>query len=249
MEPGYEAIPGSARPSDVCWRRILNTSVLVGTVAGIALMAQSLLAAERSEVLRDGGVLMKSLRQSFDATYDEDLLACSSYDDDGNFPAYDDGYGVNDCPNTDNTVYCDDDSSLTGVGTTFHRVCSVSCTGNSSTSWAMACAWEAIASLPKLCNGTFVAGLPNDSSDRPAGASNMTTLHPCDEHGFCYSCSTGADGLTRGNSHCRAVARLYGGLSYLSGTVGGTKLLGATTAFYALNDLETLCKTFGYEMH
>ena len=94
----------------------------------------------------------------------------------------------------------------------------------------MACAWEAIAALPSVCGGTFTTALPVASADRAnsKGKTSVSTdLWGCDEHAFCYSCSSG-------NPYCEAISLYYGGVD--GGAEGGwISNHSAYAAVFALN--------------
>ena len=84
--------------------------------------------------------------------------------------------------------------------------------------------------LPNVCSGTFTTALPVASIDRPNSkgkASASTDLWGCDEHAFCYSCSSG-------NPYCEAVSLYYGGVD--GGSEGGwVSNHSAYAAVFALN--------------
>ena len=158
--------------------------------------------------------------------YASDLAACANYDDDDVFPG--------DCPSHDYANACE--SSSTAPGTGFFALCASACTGSNTTSFAMVCAWEAVARLPEVCDGSFSPTTPSNSSNRRntveavVDDDDATDLTSCDEHAFCFSCGAG-------NAFCKAVAAHYGGVDGgQSGRRRAASSGGALAAYYALDD-------------
>ena len=100
------------------------------------------------------------------------------------------------------------------AGTAYAAVCSDAC----AEGWGVPCGWEAIASLPQACAGTFVPTVPSASMSSAADASSEaspvvthpltiqsgrlqnTTYWACNVHAFCLSCVDG--GVV--NPYCKA---------------------------------------------
>ena len=100
---------------------------------------------------------------------------------------------VSSSPADDFHAWCNH-SETVGSGSGFFKYCGAACEGDdASTSYAMVCAWEAVAQLPSICVDNFISTTPaNLSRDLPNEFARTTLdLWDCDEHAFCNSCSTG----------------------------------------------------------
>ena len=163
------------------------------------------------------------------------------------------------CGPFDEWKYCNTEQNA--VSDTFFSLCAASCEDDET--WAMVCAWQAIANLPAACanDGSFAGvigerslnadaldGEVGDGFDKhdddarvaPAGAiGSSVRLFSCDEHAVCYGCSAG------NSTYCQAVSDYYGGAGveyYYNGTYfpketwDGRTYVGANAAFQAINN-------------
>lgn len=134
---------------------------------------------------------------SADIVMDDDLfypLTCTLYDDDTVFP--------NDvCESGDNAT-CHSDSMTTAYMETCGHAC--------EDGWGVPCGWEAVASLPQVCDESFKTSFPNKSTNALPDHMQMKTLTvnstgksfwACNVHAFCYSCVSDT-GLV--NDFCKA---------------------------------------------
>ena len=176
------------------------------------------------------------------------------YDDDSSYYV-----SASYCGPFDEWKYCNTEQNA--VSDTFFSLCAASCEDDET--WAMVCAWQAIANLPAACanDGSFAGvigerslnadaldGEVGDGFDKhdddarvaPAGAiGSSVRLFSCDEHAVCYGCSAG------NSTYCQAVSDYYGGAGveyYYNGTYfpketwDGRTYVGANAAFQAINN-------------
>jgi len=133
-------------------------------------------------------------------------LSCADYDDDTVYP-------TSLCISGDNET-CHDSSVMTEA---YEDACSTAC----KEGWGVPCGWEAVKSLPSLCNGTFDAYFPSTSNNHlPSNVTDAgeitinstgVTYWACNAHAFCYSC---VDDNNVVNDFCKAAVirtkSLYG---------------------------------------
>ena len=175
------------------------------------------------------------------------------YDDDSSYYV-----SASYCGPFDEFKYCNPEENA--VSDTFYSLCANSCEDDKT--WAMVCAWQAIANLPSACanDGSFAGvigerSLNADAPDgevgdgydmhddearvAPAPVGSTVRLFSCDEHAVCYGCAAG------NSTYCKAVSDYYGGagVEYLyNGTYfpieswGGRTYVGANAAFQAINN-------------
>jgi len=169
--------------------------------------------------------------------------ACANNDDDGVF--------MPKCPPHDEAAWCAKPQH-TGPGTHFDAVCASAC-ADSSMAWAMVCAWQAVANLESVCDGTFVPTPPAKSRNAPNSAwlpeigrtSAGAKLYGCDEHAVCNSCFFGDGATSLGAETCERVAAHYGGFGTLDErSEESSGFTGAESAFFALSELDKWCEAF-----
>uniref|UniRef100_A0A7S3K7B1 Exostosin GT47 domain-containing protein n=1 Tax=Aureoumbra lagunensis TaxID=44058 RepID=A0A7S3K7B1_9STRA len=168
--------------------------------------------------------------------------ACIKNDDDERF--------ISICPKEDERAWCSR-PERTGPDTNFFKLCAKACE-DPNMAWAMPCAWQAIANLDKVCDGTFVAQPPSSSQNIknnedwiPANGrmQNGVYLYECDEHAVCSSCFNNDDQQHGDGEHCERVAAHYSGYGQIDSWYDKAfDATGAEAAFFALRDLDQWCQ-------
>lgn len=236
-----------------------SPSLRTVVVATAALVATAIAVRSRS-VVRVAQQLYVSApgRGNLDATFDADMAVCWNYDDDSQYLV-----SAQYCGPYDKAKFCT--WSENKVSRRFQSLCGASCDdprGDNST-WAMVCAWEAVANLRSACAGEFVptinvssanaaspenvslTGTARDGGDdaaapvAPAPLGTAARMYNCDEHALCLGCAQGDARF------CRAVSSFYGGpgVPYKYNGTGwgfawfsGHEYVGADAAFNAINN-------------
>lgn len=161
--------------------------------------------------------------------------SCVNNDDDERFDEY--------CPPFDEQSWCEN-LSKTGPGTKFYEVCSEAC-ADPTRAFAMVCAWQAVANMRAVCDGTFKPTPPVESANKPNeflapwfGFMREGKLYNCDDHAVCYACFGGMAPTEDDGESCERVAAKYGGFGRVDDEETVT---GAETAFRALEDVDEWC--------
>ncbi|KAJ8601069.1 hypothetical protein CTAYLR_004508 [Chrysophaeum taylorii] len=154
-----------------------------GALSGAALAVATVEMSRRSEEVKSSLLYWNGYEPMWNVT-------CGIYDDDA-------VYGAASCSEPDVEWFCDEDCA---EGSACYEVCGSACDYSASLdySWGAYCVWEAWASLPDLCAGTFEPSSP-DEQRRRLSVNGIT----CAWHAYCEACDGGK------NEYCQAVYHYY----------------------------------------
>jgi len=190
-------------------------------------------------------------------------LTCDEFDDDTIYP--NDGCNFGDSAVCENEVYNSEH---------YYHFCGAACVEEEmkmradnvrpsslyvNASWAVVCGWEAVVSLPDVCQNNFTSYIPSSSENKAprysskdeAPASEFvtnTSVDACNLHAFCVACEfSDHEEESTYNKYCKAMTGYYGsGSLYML-----TNFFNHLDKFWCHEDvLESIEKgTFAHKFH